>query len=65
MNTSIALSKDYLNEVVSNYQELMNHIDEIIALSGYRKESVAEKLGLSKSDFYRKEHNKSFNLEEI
>jgi predicted transcriptional regulator len=65
MSTSILLSKDYINEVISDYQEIVSQVDEIIKQTGYKGKFIAEKMGLPESTFYQKKRQKSFTFEEI
>jgi predicted transcriptional regulator len=65
MSTNVLLSKNYINEVISDYQEIVNQVDEIIKRTGYNGKFIAQKMGLSISTFYQKKRQKSFTFEEI
>jgi hypothetical protein len=65
MNTNVLLSKTYVNKIVSDYREIVNNVDEIIAQTGYKGKLIAQKLGISESSFYQKKRMKTFSLNEI
>jgi predicted transcriptional regulator len=65
MNTNVLLSKTYVNEIVSDYREIVNNVDEIIAQTGYKGKFIAQKLGIPESSFYQKKRMKTFSLNEI
>jgi hypothetical protein len=65
MDTNIALSKTYVSDVIDDYCNIVNNVDEIIAQIGYEGRFIAEKLGITESVFYVKKRNKSFTLSEM
>jgi hypothetical protein len=65
MDASVLLSKGYVNEVISDYVEVVDNIDEIIKQTGYKGKFIAKKMGLSESAFYQKKRNKSFTHTEM
>jgi predicted transcriptional regulator len=65
MDTSILLSKDYINETVNNYQKILCQVDEIIEQTGYKGKLIAKKMGIPESTFYQKKRKKSFTIKEI
>jgi predicted transcriptional regulator len=65
MSTNVLLSKDYACDIVNNYSEIVNQVDEIIAQTGYKGKFIAKKLGLPESSFYQKKRKKTFNVQEM
>jgi predicted transcriptional regulator len=65
MGASILLSKDYVNEVIGDYVEIVDNIDEIIKQTGYKGKFIAKKMGLPESTFYQKKRNRSFTHAEM
>jgi predicted transcriptional regulator len=65
MDANILLSKSYVSEVVSDYQNVVCHVDEIIGQTGYKGKFIAKKLGLPASTFYQKKRRKSFSIKEM
>lgn len=52
-------------EIVSNYENLVENIGQLIKVSGYRNDFIAKKLGITNVNFSAKKNRKSFTLEEI
>jgi predicted transcriptional regulator len=65
MNTDTLLSKDYVNEVIEDYGEIIHQVDKIIRQTGYKSSFIAKKLGLPESTFYLKKRNKTFTFIEM
>ena len=52
-------------EIVSNYKSLVQHIGELIHVSGYRNDYVAAKIGISPKLFAVKKQRSSFSVDDI
>jgi len=59
------MSKPYLLEVLTEYNEIENNITSIISASGYKTQYIADKLKLPVSTFYFKRKTKSFTPKEV
>lgn len=47
-------------EVIKQYQNLKEHFGEILEMSGYRLDYLAQEIGLKKESMYVKKQRKSF-----
>ncbi|MDR1886857.1 MAG: hypothetical protein LBQ70_02970 [Prevotellaceae bacterium] len=65
MSASVLLSKNYVNEVIGDYVEIVDNVDEIIKQTGYKGKFIAKKMGLPESTFYQKKRNRSFTHAEM
>jgi predicted transcriptional regulator len=65
MDVNMTISKKYANEVVSDYEEIVEKVDVIIKQTGYKGKFIAKKLGLPESTFYQKKRKKAFNQMEM
>ena len=54
-----------MQETVLNYQRLLENIDRLIAISGYRNDFVAKKLGIKPSTFSVKKKRASWTPQEV
>jgi parvulin-like peptidyl-prolyl isomerase len=52
-------------EVVSSYRNIVQHIGELIYISGYRNDYVASKIGISSKLFAVKKQRSSFSVDDI
>jgi hypothetical protein len=52
-------------EIASNYRNLVQHIGELIYVSGYRNDYVASKIGISPKLFAVKKQRSSFSVDDI
>ena len=54
-----------MQEIVSNYQTLLENIPELINISGYRNDFVARKLGIKPTTFSIKKQRGNWTPEEV
>lgn len=54
-----------LNETILNYKNILINLPEAIEVSGYRKDYIAKKLGISPQSFSAKISRKSFSIEDV
>ncbi|MES2795314.1 MAG: hypothetical protein V4683_05075 [Bacteroidota bacterium] len=52
-------------EIISDYKNLAANIGQLIAISGYRNDYIAKKIGLQPQTFSVKKGRKSFTVDEI
>ena len=53
-----------IRETISNYKRILANLPEAITVSGYRKDYIAKKLGLSPQAFSAKISRKKFSVED-
>jgi hypothetical protein len=58
-------SLSYVFDIVDDYRELTQDMDEMIEKTGYKTSFLASSLNLSHSAFYLKRKNRTFTLDEI
>ena len=54
-----------VQETIDNYKNIFTNIPKAIAISGYRKDYIAKKLGLSPQAFSYKISRKSLSVEDV
>lgn len=54
-----------LTKIVENYQLLVNNMGQLIEISGYRNDYLAEKIGLKPANFSVKKQKASWSAEEV
>lgn len=54
-----------LKETILNYKNILINLPEAIEVSGYRKDYIAKKLGISPQSFSAKISRKSFSVEDV
>ena len=52
-------------DIIRDYKNILNDIDNIIEVSGYKNEYLAKKLNISASAFSMKKKRKSFTIDEM
>ena len=52
-------------EVIENYNRLKSNLPQLLDLSGYRMDYIAEQLGFAKNYFYAKKSKNRFSSEEF
>lgn len=52
-------------DVIVAYEALVNNINELIDVSGYRNDYIAKKIGMTPLNFAMKKSRKSFKIEEL
>jgi ABC-type Zn uptake system ZnuABC Zn-binding protein ZnuA len=53
-----------IQEAITNYKSILANLPKAIAVSGYRKDYIAKKLGISPQSFSAKISRKSFSPED-
>jgi predicted transcriptional regulator len=53
-----------VQETILNYKSILSNLPQAIAISGYRKDYIAKKLGISPQAFSAKISRKSFTSED-
>lgn len=52
-------------EIVSNYKAIVNNIGQLIDVSGYRNDYIAQKIGLTPVNFATKKKRGTLSVDEI
>ena len=52
-------------QIVSNYQNLVKNLGELIQVSGYRSDYLAKKIGMKPANFSQKKQRGNWSIEEV
>jgi hypothetical protein len=65
MDTNTTLSKTYASEMLNGYINIVENVNDIIDMTGYKGKYIAKKMGIPATTFYQKRRRKSFTTNEI
>lgn len=65
MLSKIDIFSEMAVEIVKNYKTIVNQIGELIDVSGYRKDYIAKKIGLTPTNFATKRKRGTLTVEEV